>query len=128
MAGRAVVLRGDWDESMPYVEVDPKRMWQILFHLVDNAVKYTEEGEIVLKLAFAHDPGADRGVLSITVSDTGSGMDEEAQKRLLQPFASVSEDNGSRQIGAGLGITICRHLIERMNGTFSPMMRPTMLR
>ena len=124
VAGRAVVLRGDWDESMPYVEVDPKRMWQILFHLVDNAVKYTEEGEIVLKLAFAHDPGADRGVLSITVSDTGSGMDEEAQKRLMQPFASVSEDNGSRQIGAGLGITICRHLIERMNGTFTLRSEP----
>ena len=116
VAGMPVTLRGDWDRSLPYVEVDPKRMWQIFFNLLDNAVKFTERGEIVLKLDFERDKDSDRGVLSISVSDTGSGMSEEKQKRLMQPFASLSE-KGRHEIGAGLGVTICRHLVDRMHGT-----------
>jgi signal transduction histidine kinase/CheY-like chemotaxis protein/PAS domain-containing protein len=119
VAGKPVKLRGEWDDNMPYVEVDPKRMWQILFHLLDNAVKFTEEGEIVLKLVFKRGKNTDKGDLLITISDTGSGMDDELKDRIMRPFASMDEDNGSHQIGAGLGISICRHLIDRMNGTIS---------
>jgi len=115
VAGKPVKLRGEWDDALPYVEVDPKRIWQILFNLLDNAVKFTEHGEIILKLQF--DRRDDKtGTLAIVVSDTGSGMDEEAQKLALLPFASLAE-NGRHEIGAGLGLTICRHLIDRMNGT-----------
>ena len=121
VAGKPVRLRGEWDEAMPYLEVDPKRIWQILFHLLDNAVKFTEEGEVVLKLDFERGKDTDRGVLSVTVSDTGSGMDKEMQKRFMQPSASASEENGRCRLdaGPGLGISICRHLVERMNGTLS---------
>ena len=121
VAGKPIVLKKDWDDSLPYVEVDPKRLWQVIFHLMDNAVKYTEEGEVVLKLSFEHEPDADKGVLSIVISDTGSGMDKEAQKRLMQLPAAMTEENDGLQLGAGpgLGISICRHLIERMNGTVS---------
>ncbi len=117
VAGKPVNLRGEWDDNMPYLEVDPKRMWQIIFHLLDNAVKFTEKGEILLKVAFDRYKDSDRGLLSVTISDTGSGMDADAQKRIMQPFASVSEDIGTHQIGAGLGVSICKHLIERMNGS-----------
>ena len=119
VAGKPVKLRGDWSDDLPYVEVDPKRMWQILFHLLDNAVKFTEEGEIVLKLEFEREKATDKGVLLISISDTGTGMDEKLKNRIMQPFASIREDNGNRQIGAGLGISICRHLIDRMKGTIS---------
>ncbi len=124
IAGKPVKLRGEWDDDLPYVEVDPKRIWQILFHLMDNAVKYTEEGEIVLKLVFERGEDSDRGVLLISISDTGTGMDDRTKDRIMQPFASVSEENGAHQVGAGLGISICRHLIERMNGTFSLRSEP----
>lgn len=116
VAGKRIALRGEWDDSMPYVEIDPKRMWQILFNLLDNAVKFTEEGEIVLKLAFERG-GAGAGVLSFSVSDTGGGMSEDERKRVMQRFSMVSY-SGAREIGTGLGVTICRHLVERMNGTF----------
>ena len=116
VAGKPIRLRGEWDEAMPYVSVDPKRMWQILFNLMDNAVRLTEKGEISLKLDFRQNADGKSGVLSIVVSDTGSGMDEETQKRALLPFASLAED-GRHEIGAGLGVTICRHLIDHMNGT-----------
>ncbi len=123
VAGKAVSLRGEWDENMPYLKVDPKRVWQILFHLIDNAVKFTEEGEIVLKLDFVRED-TEKGILSILVSDTGSGMDEETRKRIMQPFASADEDHRKHQVGAGLGISICRHLIERMNGTLTLQSEP----
>ena len=121
VAGKPIRLLGEWDDDLPYLEVDPKRMWQILFHLLDNAVRFTEEGEIVLKLLFDREKDSDKsvGILTIIVSDTGSGMDEETKNALMQPFASVLEENGKHQVGAGLGISICRHLIERMNGDIS---------
>ena len=123
VAGKPVKLMGEWDENTPYLKVDPKRIWQILFHLIDNAVKFTEEGEIVLKLVFDR-KDMKKGVLTITVSDTGSGMDEETQKRIMQPYASGDEDAGIHQVGSGLGISICRHLIDRMNGTLALQSTP----
>jgi len=123
VAGKPVKLRGDWADSMPYVEIDPKRLWQIMFNLLDNAVKFTEDGEVVLKLAFEPDRDIGTGVLSISVSDTGAGMSEEEQKRVMLPFASLSE-NGEHEIGAGLGVTICRHLIERMHGSLELRSEP----
>ena len=123
VAGRSVRLLGDWDENMPYLKVDPKRVWQILFHLIDNAVKFTEEGEIVLKLVFERED-TQKGILTVTVSDTGSGMNDETRKRIMQPFASADEDYRKHQVGAGLGISICRHLIERMNGTLTLKSEP----
>ncbi len=124
VAGKPVRLRGEWDDNLPYLEVDPKRMWQIIFHLLDNAVKFTEEGEIVLKLKFDREKDTRRGTLTVTISDTGSGMDADVQKRIMQPFASADEDHRNHQIGAGLGISICRHIIERMNGTLSLQSEP----
>lgn len=119
VAGKPVKLRGEWDDDLPYVEVDPKRMWQIIFHLMDNAVKYTEEGEVVLKLSFEREKDTGKGDLLISISDTGSGMDEKTREQIMRPFASMSEEKGIRQVGAGLGISICRHIIDRMHGTFS---------
>ena len=124
VAGKPVKLRGEWDGDLPYVEIDPKRMWQILFHLLDNAVKYTEEGEIVLKLVFERGESADGGVLLISISDTGCGMDEKVKNRIMQPIAFASEENGDHQVGSGLGISICRHLIDRMNGTLALRSEP----
>ena len=51
-------------------------------------------------------------------------MNEETRKRIMQPFASADEDNGTHQIGAGLGISICRHIIDRMNGTLALQSEP----
>ena len=124
VAGKPVRLRGEWSDDLPYVEVDPKRMWQILFHLLDNAVKFTEKGEIALKIAFEREENTGRGVLMITVSDTGSGMDEETKSRLMQPFTSAPGESGVQQVGVGLGISICRHLIDRMNGTVTLQSEP----
>jgi len=116
VAGKPVKLVGDWDDNMPYVVVDPKRTWQILFNLLDNAVKFTEDGEITLKMAF--EPEGAGGTLRITVADTGTGMDRETQENVLKTHAMISKE-GMHGFGSGLGLTITRHLIERMHGTLT---------
>ena len=124
VAGKQIKLRGLWDDSIPYVEIDPKRMWQVLFNLLDNAVKFTEDGEISLELEFERAKGADTGDLHIKVADTGAGMDKEVQKRIMQPFAALAENGGHGAAGAGLGVTISRHLVDRMHGTVELHSKP----
>ena len=114
VAGKPVKLVGDWDDDMPYVVIDPKRTWQILFNLLDNAVKFTEKGEITLKMAF--EPEGPGGTLRITVADTGTGMDQETRENVLKTHAMISKE-GMHGFGSGLGLTITRHLIDRMHGT-----------
>ena len=99
----------------PFLLVDPQRIRQILFNLVGNAVKFTDEGEIRLKIAF--EPGEDggpEGKLTIAVSDTGHGISQENQRKLMQPFVQVQ--GPSSQKGTGLGLYICRQLATRMGG------------
>lgn len=124
VAGKQIKLRGEWDDSVPYMVIDPKRMWQVLFNLLDNAVKFTEEGEIALKIAFDRDKDADTGVLRLEVADTGAGMNEEVRKRIMQPFTTLAENGGHGAAGAGLGVTICRHLVDRMNGSVELHSKP----
>ena len=116
VAGKEVKLVGNWDDNMPYVVIDPKRTWQILFNLLDNAVKFTEEGEITLKMAF--EPEGPGGTLRITVADTGTGMDRQTRENVLKTHAMISKE-GMHGFGSGLGLTITRHLIERMHGTLT---------
>jgi len=116
VAGKPVKLVGKWDANLPYVVIDPKRTWQILFNLLDNAVKFTEEGEITLSMTFELEGSA--GTLRITVADTGTGMDPETRENVLKTHAMISKE-GMHGFGSGLGLTITRHLVDRMGGTLT---------
>ncbi len=84
------------------------RLRQILYNLLGNAVKFTEQGEVVLKVRW------DTGTLQMSVLDTGIGIQPENLDRVFEPFARVP---GSRETGTGLGLTITRKLVELMEGT-----------
>ena len=110
-----VKLVEDFD-TLPYLLVDPYRIRQILFNLIGNAVKFTEQGEIRLKIRFEKEMDGEDGFgkLSFSVSDTGFGITPENQKILMQPFVQVQ--GPSAQKGTGLGLYICRMLAMRMGG------------
>ena len=110
-----VKLVEDFD-ALPYLLVDPYRIRQILFNLIGNAVKFTEQGEIRLKIRFEKETDGDDGFgkLTFSVSDTGFGITPENQKMLMQPFVQVQ--GRSAQKGTGLGLYICRMLAMRMGG------------
>ena len=104
------------EESVPtHLVGDSGRLHQVLINLVGNAVKFTKQGEIVVRVSKLSEQ--DRRVsLRFTVSDTGMGISAEAQESLFQPFMQADGSMTRRFGGTGLGLAICRQLVTLMGG------------
>ncbi|MEN9507564.1 MAG: hypothetical protein RLZZ621_127, partial [Gemmatimonadota bacterium] len=94
---------------------DPLRLNQSLTNIINNAVKFTEKGEIHVKVALVERVD-DNALLRFTVRDTGSGMTAEQCARLFQPFTQADMSTTRKHGGTGLGLTITRTLVELMGG------------
>jgi PAS domain S-box-containing protein len=94
---------------------DPLRLGQILTNFVNNAVKFTESGEIRLDVAELERTGG-KVQLKFSVRDTGIGMTPEQAAKLFQPFTQADMSTTRKHGGTGLGLTICRRLVELMGG------------
>ncbi len=94
---------------------DPLRLGQILTNLVNNAVKFTERGEIRLTIELLERAG-DKVELKFSVRDTGMGMTPEQAAKLFQPFTQADMSTTRKHGGTGLGLTISRRLVELMGG------------
>ena len=94
---------------------DPLRLTQILTNLVNNAVKFTERGEIRLKIEQLEHTG-EKVQLKFSVRDTGIGMTPEQAGRLFQAFSQADMSTTRKHGGTGLGLTISRRLVELMGG------------
>ncbi len=102
---------------------DPLRVRQILMNLVGNAVKFTMQGEVVVKADLdTAVPG--RATLQITVADTGVGMDAATIAKIFEPFTQADESTTRRFGGSGLGLAICRELAGLMGGMVTVESRP----
>jgi len=93
--------------------VDPLRLKQVLVNLLANAVKFTDEGEVELKVTF-EEISSDKGRFTFTVNDTGIGISEEEQKRLFKAFTQADNSISRKYGGTGLGLTISNLLAEMM--------------
>jgi len=94
---------------------DPVRLRQIVFNLTGNAVKFSEEGEVVVR-ADAVTGENDDFRIRISVIDQGIGISEEAQKKLFGAFSQAESSTTRRFGGTGLGLAICKNLCDMMNG------------
>jgi two-component system sensor histidine kinase/response regulator len=94
---------------------DPVRLKQVLLNLLNNALKFTERGEIVVDIAVV-DGRRDHVELKFSVRDTGVGIPSEHLPSLFEPFTQVDTSNTRRFGGAGLGLAISRRLVEMMGG------------
>ena len=94
---------------------DPLRLGQILTNLVNNAVKFTEHGEIRLNIELIERTG-EKVQLKCSVRDTGIGMTPEQSAKLFQPFTQADMSTTRKHGGTGLGLTICRRLVDLMGG------------
>ncbi|MBU3655622.1 MAG: response regulator [Alphaproteobacteria bacterium] len=94
---------------------DPYRLRQILINLLNNAIKFTEKGEIVVKVVGEH-RGDDRIRLRIDVRDTGVGIEQAVQDKIFEAFSQADEETSIRHGGTGLGLSIVRQLINLFNG------------
>ncbi len=95
-----------------FVLGDPERVRQILVNLVNNALKFTEKGQVSLRI----DVEASTGRIRVRVTDTGIGIPASHRGRLFRDFMQVDASTSRKYGGTGLGLAICRQLVELMNG------------
>ncbi|MGD1923766.1 MAG: response regulator [Paracoccaceae bacterium] len=98
---------------------DITRLRQILINLLNNAVKFTEQGEVVVRVSYRDSAVEGRGVFQFRVHDTGIGIPAARIGRLFQPFKQVDASTRRRYGGTGLGLAICKRLSELMGGGIS---------
>jgi PAS domain S-box-containing protein len=102
--------------SLPtQVRGDPLRLGQVLTNLVGNAIKFTDEGSVVIRVAGA-DETADSVTIRFEVTDTGVGISPEAQSRIFDEFAQADGSTTRKHGGSGLGLAISKQLVEMMGG------------
>jgi two-component system sensor histidine kinase/response regulator len=94
---------------------DPTRLRQILVNLLGNSIKFTERGEITLRVE-AESLREDSALLHFSVADTGVGIPREKQQAIFEAFSQADSSTTRKYGGTGLGLSICSHLVEMMGG------------
>lgn len=118
MQARGVELTLETDAALPpTLLVDRLRLQQIVMNLLSNATKFTRKGRIQVRAAWLAAPAGPAGRIHVAVRDTGPGLTTEQRGRLFQEFgqsdATIAQSHG----GTGLGLALCRALVELMDGT-----------
>lgn len=109
---KGVALRSAVSPDVPaWVDGDARRIRQVITNLVSNAIKFTESGTIEISASYSS------GELSVSIHDTGIGLTNDVLAEIFLPFYQVDSSDTRSVGGAGLGLSICRHLIELMGGT-----------
>jgi two-component system sensor histidine kinase/response regulator len=104
---------------------DPLRLGQVLINLVDNAAKFTEQGDIVVAVNVVDSDSDDNGMtLAFSVSDSGIGMNQQQVERLFQSFSQADSSTTRKYGGTGLGLSISRQLVELMDGRITVTSAP----
>lgn len=101
-----------------FVNGDPTRLKQVLFNLVGNAVKYTNQGEILIEVELKEHREKDSQI-RFKVSDTGIGIPQAVIPGLFRPFVQADSSSTRKYGGTGLGLAICRSIVELMGGEIS---------
>ena len=118
---RGLQLHVELHDPLPeFLQTDARRVRQMLLNLLGNAIKYTEEGQIVFRALFDIEQPKK---LTFEVEDTGIGISESQLQLIFEPFMQVDERHGPRE-GLGLGLAICRQLATRLRGSISAESTP----
>ena len=104
----------DIEDDLPWVLGDHDRLVQVVINLISNAVKFTDRGHVVCRAIHGEGP-----FVSISVTDTGSGISPEDQVEVFDKFRQVGDTLTEKPTGTGLGLPICREIVEHLGGSIS---------
>jgi two-component system phosphate regulon sensor histidine kinase PhoR len=110
---KQINLLHNFEDDIPLIQADAFRLEQLMINLIDNAIKYSHNGEIEVRLA------KDSGKVLIEVKDTGVGIPKEHQSRIFERFYTVDRSHSRRTGGTGLGLSIVKHIVQAHNGEIS---------
>lgn len=99
-----------------FVIGDPTKLRQVISNLVSNAVKFTDKGEIFIEASSIKETDKDTEIL-FAIRDTGIGMTEQEINKIFKPFTQADSSSTRKYGGTGLGLTICKRLVEMMGGS-----------
>ncbi|WP_244135322.1 MULTISPECIES: ATP-binding protein [unclassified Burkholderia] len=104
--------------------IDPVRTRQIVLNLLVNAIKFTSNGSVGLRVDYLEGNTGISDTFVLEVHDTGIGIPPERQRRIFEPYQRVEEPGSRRVSGSGLGLSICRELVDLMNGEITVSSTP----
>jgi PAS domain S-box-containing protein len=105
-----ITLEPDVAAGLPIAKGDEQRIGQVLLNLVGNAIKFTDEGKVVIRAT------QENGTFVVSVSDTGIGISEEDQERIFEEFQQIDDTDTRQKGGTGLGLSISKRIIELHGG------------
>ena len=108
---KSLAFKVEMPPDMPDGHGDERRLIQVLLNLVGNAIKFTDEGEVVIKASNAN------GSFEVAVRDTGPGISERDQAKLFQQFQQADNSITRKKGGTGLGLAISKRIIEMHGGS-----------
>jgi two-component system, sensor histidine kinase and response regulator len=121
-ASKGIEIVIDMDPDIPNALIgDSLRLQQVFTNLISNAIKFTKKGDVVIRGNIDHqdiasDPGLNQIRLTFSIKDTGVGIPPGARRRLFQPFSQLDATSTRKHGGTGLGLCICKQLVEMMDG------------
>ncbi len=125
---KGLILKGDISPDVPrFLKGDPNRLRQIILNLLNNAIKFTKDGEITIQVGSERiyqksksgKSSSETLMLKFEVSDTGIGIPQDRLDRLFQPFSQADASTTRKYGGTGLGLVISKRLVELMGGAIS---------
>jgi GAF domain-containing protein/CheY-like chemotaxis protein len=108
--GKEVSLVEDLPENLPLIHGDRNRLIQVVINLISNAVKFTERGTVTCRVR------QDDGEILVSISDTGMGIPEDYLEKVFEKFVQVGDTLSNKPKGTGLGLPICKEIIEHHGG------------
>ncbi len=115
--GKSIDLEFVVDDNVPLtIENDPTRLRQILINLYSNAIKFTDDGKISLRVSLEKSLGDDNYVIRFSMKDTGIGISEDKKQAIFEPFTQGDMSTTRQYGGTGLGLAISKNFVELMGG------------
>jgi len=121
---KGINLSIDLDDGLPDIRTDEAQARQILLNLCQNAVKFTEQGEVTVKVTRGSPTSDGLTTVRFAVRDTGIGIEAWDLQRLFRPFSQLEDTPNRRHRGTGLGLYICRRLATVLGGRVEVVSRP----